>query len=128
MNWINKYVGIPYVEGGRDLSGVDCYGLLKLVYANEYHERLPDWLTDNITLSERSALIDKEVTSGAWHESEMPHDGDIVVCARKASYHLGLHYDGHVLHAVRGTGVVFQRLDDFMREHKRVTFGTWTPL
>lgn len=127
LHWLNKYVGIPYVNGGRDLSGVDCYGLIKLVYENEYGELLPDWLTDDISLQDRSRLIEEQLQSGTWREVEMPHDGDIVVCARKAAYHIGLHYDGYILHAMQGHGVVHQRLDVFMRNHKHVKFGTWHP-
>lgn len=127
IEWLNKYVGLPYREGGRDERGVDCYGLLKLVYAKEYGEELPDWSTDAITLSDRHKLIDTEVTSGNWHAVEMPSDGVIAVCTRKTSYHLGLYYQGHILHAVKGTGVVFQKLDAFMRDHKHVEFGVWHP-
>jgi len=29
---VNKYLGIKYVNMGRDLSGLDCYGLLMCIY------------------------------------------------------------------------------------------------
>ncbi len=31
---IDKYLGIPYVHGGSTLDGLDCWGLLKCVYAD----------------------------------------------------------------------------------------------
>ena len=27
-SWLNKYIGMPYVAGGRDMDGADCYGLV----------------------------------------------------------------------------------------------------
>ena len=41
--WLNTYIGIPYVFGGRDHKGVDCYGLIKLLFTEQYDEALPDW-------------------------------------------------------------------------------------
>jgi len=31
---INKYLGVPYKHQGRDLKGIDCYGLIISIYAD----------------------------------------------------------------------------------------------
>lgn len=31
---VNKYLGVPFKHQGRDLSGLDCYGLLICIYAD----------------------------------------------------------------------------------------------
>ena len=31
-----KYLGIPYKHGGGDSDGINCYGLIKLFYAQEF--------------------------------------------------------------------------------------------
>lgn len=41
LTWVNKYIGIPFVEHGRSLAGLDCYGLIYLVYAVEKAIFLP---------------------------------------------------------------------------------------
>jgi cell wall-associated NlpC family hydrolase len=128
MRWLNDYIGIPYVVGGRDFDGVDCYGLVKLVYAMEYSETLPDWLTDQMDMREKAKSIESAVTSGEFTAVENPKDGDFVICYRaKAAHHLGLYYAGSVLHAYEGNGVVFEPVDRFRRAFPTLVFGEWKP-
>lgn len=37
------YVGIPWIDGGRNLSGCDCWGLVRLVHAREADIELPSY-------------------------------------------------------------------------------------
>jgi cell wall-associated NlpC family hydrolase len=41
MSWVNTYVGMPYANHGRDQYGLDCWGLVQLVYAQELKIELP---------------------------------------------------------------------------------------
>lgn len=45
--WITKYVGTPYVQGGRTIDGFDCWGLVYLVWKNEYGVELD--LVDDVS-------------------------------------------------------------------------------
>lgn len=40
---IAKYLGIPYLHGGRDRNGLDCYGLVLMFYAQNHGVDLPDY-------------------------------------------------------------------------------------
>jgi len=35
---VNKYLGIPYVHQGRELNGLDCYGLIARIYEDLGYE------------------------------------------------------------------------------------------
>lgn len=43
VSWASDYVGLPFLDGGRDRAGVDCWGLVALVYAERLEIRLPDF-------------------------------------------------------------------------------------
>ena len=126
--WLNAYVGIPYVFGGRDRSGLDCYGLVKLIYQDQYGETLPDWQTDIQNLSIRDAEFDKAINGSDWDEHEEPCDGDFVVCrSKRLAHHMGVYFGGGVLHCCDGAGVVYEPLSRFKDKYHKIQFGEWRP-
>lgn len=128
MSWLNQYIGMPYKFGGREPRGVDCYGLVKLVYEEQYNEILPDWSTDEINLRVISKEITGAVGGGEFTQRDEPRDGDFVVCYRaKAAHHLGLYFSGGVLHCIDGIGVVYEPLHRFEANYTKVIFGEWHP-
>lgn len=132
MNYsdLNRYVGRPYVAGGRDIDGLDCYGLCKLVYEEVYGLTLPDWVTDEIDLRGFHDDIQSVVTSGNWTELDKPEDGCFVVCFRaKISHHIGLFFKDGVLHCISegDRGCVHDPLPRFLATHGRVVYGRWEP-
>ena len=79
---VSGYVGIPYTDKGRDESaGLDCWGLLRLFYAEQFGHRLPShdgrYLSSD-NRAETCALARFEIDR-AWHPVQMPHWGDAVV-------------------------------------------------
>ena len=128
MAWINDYIGLPYKWGGREWDGLDCYGLVKLVYREEYGIILPDWATDAIDLKERDGLIAAVVCGGNWEPVDEPGDRAFAVCYRhRAAHHLGLHYGRGILHCADGIGVIYEPRSHFERNYLRVEYGQWTP-
>lgn len=128
-DWLNDYVGLPYELGARGPEKYDCYGLLKKVYAERYNVEVPDWSDEVLSLRLRSKTINAVLQeSGTWKEVDAPTDGDVVVCYRaKAAHHLGLYYNGGVLHALEGIGVVYEPMPRFRERFTRIVFGEWYP-
>ena len=76
MNF-DKYIGLPYQENGRTWQGVDCWGLARLFYKDEFDVDLPDY-SDLYTGS-----WDEQVTKlinahkDTWIETQEPNIGDL---------------------------------------------------
>ncbi len=58
--WARPYIGIPFVDGGRDMEGCDCYGLGHLVLARERGVMTPAF-SDQYTTIEDHDDIDRLV-------------------------------------------------------------------
>lgn len=74
-----KYIGLKYKEKGRDFSGVDCYGLVRLIYKNEYKIDLPsfteEYTQDNTLRIQELIAQYKE----GWESVDDPVEGSIVL-------------------------------------------------
>lgn len=78
MNF-EKYIGIPYAEKGRDITGLDCYGLVRLIYKNEYKIDLPSFNAE-YTADDNNRIQDliAQYKEG-WESTDTPSAGDIVL-------------------------------------------------
>lgn len=77
MSWSDRFVGIPYEDFGRGLSGCDCWGLACVIYREEMGISLPEYLGAYSSTEEHgkiAALISGEQASPLW----MPVSGPAV--------------------------------------------------
>ena len=113
--WVNKYVGIPFVSGGRDENGCDCYGLIRLILKNEYGADLPvlsGSYTNALDAAETKKLFLEKVPLLTGGRIEKPQAGAVALLrSRGLLCHVGLYAgDDYIIHARSGCGAVLERV------------------
>lgn len=124
--WAADYVGLPWRAYGRDRAGVDCWGLVVLVYREQFGIALPAFSTLSWPCShdspaaevqearQRIAGVMSEVANRSWRvvDRTAAQRGDVLLLRLAGvACHVGLVVgERHMLHAEEGVDVV---LDDF---------------
>jgi cell wall-associated NlpC family hydrolase len=67
LHWSAEFVGLPWRERGRDRTGVDCWGLLFLIYASRGVE-VQSYADDYVSVDERERVA--AIATQAASESE----------------------------------------------------------
>lgn len=125
----DRFVGIPYLDKGRSIVGLDCWGLLHLVYREIRGIDLPSYAERYVTGSDRAAmarLIAGELDD--WQEIPEGQEGTFDgVLMREGNFlrHIGIvTTSGMVLHVQPGetsrieryrSGILANRVVGFYR-------------
>jgi cell wall-associated NlpC family hydrolase len=124
-SWATQYVGAPYVAGGRTLDGVDCWGLLNLVWAEQMGVQLPAYEGALYHDQSSTEAVAQDAVAFASHYApvtpgrEQLGDG-ILIRMRGAPLHVGMVLaPGVMLHVEEGANAVIERYDGF-RWAKRI--------
>lgn len=114
-SWAADYIGIPFKSGGRDRRGLDCYGLVRLVLAEQYGCQLPllDGKYDNaLNLYDTSPLFFQQLPILTEKITGPQERALALMEMRQLPCHLGLFCGGGcILHSRSGAGVVAERID-----------------
>lgn len=105
MNWVERYINLPFVDSGRSMKGVDCWGLVQLVYEKELGIELPSYAEisahDLIQVARKITIgKDGEVWQNVDATAIQPFDVCVMrFFGRKSIGHVGLVVDKqHILH------------------------------
>lgn len=127
-NWWNDYIGIPYAEKGRDKSGLDCWGLVRLVYKEQFNIDIPSFVTDYE--SDNSSRIAELISIGKEHWSKVvqPAVGDVILLRISGLFmHVGVVISpNEFLHVREGRDSVIERFDSPMWRHRVEGFYKYT--
>lgn len=113
--WWDDYRGIPYLDHGRGRDGLDCWGLVRLVYAERFGVALPSFAED-YECSDAVDLSIVEKRMDGWREVERPTEGDVVLIRivrnRRPRFHIGVVVNprrGEVLHISKDISVTVEQ-------------------
>ncbi|WP_285906774.1 NlpC/P60 family protein [Pseudodesulfovibrio pelocollis] len=122
--WINDYVGIPFVEDGRDLArdgGLDCWGLVRLALMKQAGIVIPELPgvayrrgQDRRSLREFITQFDHAAIGWTMHRpgAVQPQVFDVLWLRHCGPYHYGLCVGGGwFLHVEDGCDSVAERLN-----------------
>jgi cell wall-associated NlpC family hydrolase len=112
--WAGHYIGLPFREHGRDRAGLDCWGLVRLVMAEQFNIALPSHAAEYERTSQAEkigALIERESQKWKIIATGSETCGDVVVLrVRGRPMHVGMVIgDRQMLHIERGIDSVLEK-------------------
>lgn len=114
MAWSDKYIGIPWHAGGRHElmgGGLDCWGLLRMVYAKELDIPLESFTGANSFNGQQvAAMMAGNMLDWVRVNKPRPFDG---VLLRKSGWacHVGVMVDGtRFLHVDQDVDACLERI------------------
>lgn len=120
-------VGIPYVEGGRDMRGADCWGVVLLAARRLWGLELPEYFYSPAdVLAQARDLIERETAGPRWREVPLPVGPGAVHVFRIKGHetHCGVHLGGSsFLHSLPGRNSCVEDLNDSNWRQRRT--GTY---
>lgn len=120
-----KYIGIPYVDKGRVITGLDCWGLFRLPFLDELGIELESFTDDYETANDTTivrSLIDGNIdTQWKKHPITEAQCWDGLLINMGKSYHVALiAVPGIMLHIQKGSGSCLERYDCTKWRHRIV--------
>ena len=118
---LSRYIGIPFADHGRSESGCDCWGLVRLIYQNEFGVEL-----DDLGPLYRSTVDNDGMSSvyisqlPMWEKVESPVIGDVVLLnLRGIPIHVGVVIsENQMVHCEHGIDSVVERFDNMLWKNR----------
>jgi len=128
MNY-DKYIGLPYLDNGRTKTGVDCWGLARLVYQGEFGIDLPSYTEEYIGGTDPHIVEAVNLYKDNWQELATPNIGDLCLFNIFGEpMHVGVFIgENKFLHSRRGSDSVIESLNNTKWKNRFVGFYAYAP-
>jgi cell wall-associated NlpC family hydrolase len=124
VRWTRDFIGLPWQFAGRSRDGVDCWGLLWLIYRDVLHIEIASYAQETMDAPERdqiAALMAGELSKTPWTDIPLGQERafDMAVFKRAGlDSHVGVVVEpGRMLHITQGTETRVEWFDQ----------GRWKP-
>jgi cell wall-associated NlpC family hydrolase len=121
---LDEYIGIPFKSKGRDRNGIDCWGLVRLIYRERLNIELPSYIDEY-----GHACSDDVIKVVAAHEKEWAKVGkertwDLVLLRIKGMpRHIGIVIGRKVMiHIWSGIDSCTERYDSLLWRNRILGF------
>ena len=122
LPWYAKYVGVPFVDGGKDFNGYDCWRMICLAFKTEHQIEIPLYgEISALDLRKIAGLIASDAYKEPWVDvvpSAIRAFDVAVMCKRKVPVHIGLLVNREaMIHVEQATATVMVSI-----QHPSVAF------
>jgi cell wall-associated NlpC family hydrolase len=121
--YINLFLGTPFAKNGRNVSGMDCWGLIMAWYRVTKGISLCnfDFKDTKLSESDLKELLPKIGFKDSGTELSFIKPNDVIAIYGKMGmrWHMGVYVgNSYVLNARMGKGVILESLHDFILDKK----------
>lgn len=112
--FVDRAIDVPFLVGGRDWSGWDCWGLVFIAYRELFGIDIPslsDEYDEKLSFAELNTLVNTQ--KPLWNSVEQPMFGDVrLFKVSRYQSHVALVLPWRsMIHTTQGVGTVVERLD-----------------
>jgi len=127
---IMKYIKIPFKDRGRDENGVDCFGLVQMIYQDEFKIQLPSYIEMYANEKDKKAIchaINSEKKLSGWLETTTPKFGNLIILNLLGRpLHLGVMLDENTfIHCMKGKGTIIENTTDISWRNRINGYLKW---
>ncbi len=114
--WAGRYIGLPFRDHGRDRTGLDCWGLVRLVMGEQFNVALPSLSQEyehTLALDDISGVIQRQIPAWKTIPAGREKCGDVIILRLHGQpLHVGLVLgDRQMLHVEARIDSAIERYD-----------------
>ena len=125
---LRSYIGIPFKDKGRDRSGLDCWGLLRLIYRDQLKIALPSY-TFAYDKTDPGCGVGHLIEKNISHEwvpvpagEEKPGDGILLRIQGEPMHVAVVVGRGEMIHVMKGLDVTVEKYRSNTWKHRVMGF------